>query len=188
MAGTGNYVEFSISLEDNADADMLSSLAIPSAIDYGSSNGWSIGFNIFTIGTSRRDFVDMVVTGSTATLEPSESPSGFRSAGPEIWLTAASHSQVPGATLSDGRRINASLWFNDFADVASLGARGTGHGRGQQRQPSLRRRGYRRSRRMEELLDGSRYSEQELHAPVPKSLSGGFVDWLPNGHAQSRIA
>jgi len=73
VADDAKVYEFIFNLEDNVDAVMLSSTAIPTVVDYSLSNGSGIGFNVYAYEGGPRDFLDMVVTDFVAEQQPSVS-------------------------------------------------------------------------------------------------------------------
>ena len=73
IADDGKKYQFIFSLEDGVEADMLSSSAIPTAVDWSSVNGSGIGFNVYAFEGSGFDGLDMVVTGFEIEPQPSVS-------------------------------------------------------------------------------------------------------------------
>ena len=73
IANDGKKWQFIFSLEDNVEADLLSSSAIPTAVDWSQANGTGIGFNVYAFEGSGFDGLDMVVTGFEIEPQPSVS-------------------------------------------------------------------------------------------------------------------
>ena len=73
IADDGKKYQFIFILEDSVEADMLSSLAIPTAFDWSLVNGQGIGFNVYPDPHGGFNGLDMVVTSFEIEPQPSVS-------------------------------------------------------------------------------------------------------------------